>query len=381
MKYPNRFPEAEAGTATEEVKALDIASLMAPEGADKAQIDSIREDIGGAPPIVPPAKPVAEAAPAITPAPATDAPASDKPVVAYAGKEFHTAVFNKLKEYTGVADADIPTDITDENFIEKLSDFVYNHTEGGTPSNLHPTAQRLQEMIDKGISPEQALGQLNSVNALDVLPPRDIMTNALKERFGKSEQRPNGWDDTKIKENVDKMEKSGVLEMEAEKVRESMRAESQQQEQTMAADVKTKADNDLKTKNIALAEKRIVLQKEISKNILNYTDVLGIPVSKAEMQEFVGDFMYLTTPEEDGIAPGQKLLQSNDNYAKALYLLLKGDTKIKGAITEAKNKTKIDYLKKLDLEPQLSTRVSEKGQDVVDLNLLDKPDGFISKPS
>lgn len=368
-----------------EIKAIDLAALSAPEGSSTDQIELFRDQNIPAP-VPAPATP-APGGEKPTGTESTAPPAADAPKISYAGKDYYQSIFDKIKTYTGAEDLKMPDDINDDNFVEKLSQAIYEHTDfdnenaqAAAQGELHPTVQRLQQMLDAKVPVEEALKQLNSINMLNSMSSRDVMQAYLKESFGKSETKPDGWDDNKINETLDKMDKSGVIDLEAEKIRVTLKQHAEQQEKALSEKT-TRADAERVTAlNKQLEEKRIALQKEMSKKIIEYNDILGVPVSKADMQEFLGDFIYLTTPEEDGIAPGAKLLQSNDNYAKALYMLTRGDTKIKAAVSEAKNKTKIDFLKKLDLEPQLSTRVSDSGQKVVDLDLLEKPDNFFLTP-
>lgn len=408
--YPNRDTAQESGGAAAAPAGseitIDLHALTHAEGATKDEIELNR------PPEEKPAAPAAPAAPELVPdasgkkpgdegyvtttkAAAAAAPAKSAEEIARENaskgtpilprsKEFMQEVFNELKTFTGNDEIVMPADTTPENFIERVADVIYKNTEfpegAETPTNLHPQVKRLQELIDKKIPFEDALKQVNTLSMIKTVPSKDLMKQYLTDTFGKNEQRPNGWDEAKINENIDKMEKSGVLDIEAEKIRTELETHAKAEQDKISTAASTKEATDIAEKNRLLDEKRRTLQKELSAKIMDYTEVLGVPVSKAEMQEYLSDFLYLTTPEEDGIAPGAKLLQSNDNYAKALYMLTRGDTKIKAAITEAKNKTKIDWLKKLDLTPQLSTQVRETDKPVVDLNLLEQPDNFVTKP-
>jgi len=361
--------------APEAIQEINLDALEAPEGASKDVIDLI----GAAKPhpldSTSPAAPATPSAEPVTPV-TPETPAKPIPV---AGKEMYQAVFNKLKEYTGVDTVNMPEDINDENFMEKLSDAIFEQSDIPEKAKLHPLVEKLQDSLDKGIPMKEAVKQLDEISYIDTASALDIMGGYLLETFGKTEENPNGWDDEKITETLDKMDKGGTLELEAEKIRQGLKQYKLQQlkiEGAVNAESQKAAITQQREKD---SLERTALQKETLQKLNTMDNILGVPVSKADIIAFKDDFLFLTTPGEDGVSPGVKLLQSNDNFTQALYLLTRQDT-IKAALSDAKEKTKVTWKKSLDLEPAVSTKVSDISSSSVDLDRLEQAESFIYKP-
>lgn len=273
-------------------------------------------------------------------------------------------IIKKKYEDFGV---EMPNDITEENFVDKIDELYASNV---NRPELHPEVQKFQEAVSKGVNPDEYLKALRGINEVLEMPAEQLVRTSLKQNFGKSEKRPNGWDDEKIETTIKKMESSGFLEIEAEKIRTSYETSKQNASQEMIRQAEARRNEQMQHMNAA--------RDNSIKSSLDYFNKLeninGIPVSQSEKLEFSDQFRYLVTPDEKkGISPLLEMLQSDETLVKVAYFLSKGDAKIKEHITRSKETAKNDFLGKLDPEPKTTQSRSGMPTTEVDLNALAAP--------
>lgn len=142
-------------------------------------------------------------------------------------------------------------------------------------------------------------------------------------------------------------------------------------QQTMIA----QRERDIQAYNLQSEKARIEAVNSTLDIIGNSKDFFGIPVTQSEIQEFKQDFIALTTINpKTGSAPLQDLLQSNEFLAKVAFLAMKGNDKIKGAISVAKAQAKEGLIPKLDSEPRIQKKSGgESNANVIDYDALAAP--------
>ena len=69
------------------------------------------------------------------------------------------------------------------------------------------------------------------------------------------------------------------------------------------------------------------------------------------MDAFNPKFINMVTPDESGVAPIHKMLQSNEILYKIAYLLDKGEPTIRDMMSKVKTEAKNEVLEKLNLKP------------------------------
>jgi len=281
--------------------------------------------------------------------------------------------FKALQKRLGLTDEEfkMPEGVTEENYDEKYNELLWENTEReGGDNELHPDVQQINKLIKNGVDPKEAITTFQKMNDLISLSDKDILTLSLKQQFGKTEERKDGWDDTKIQERVNKMDASGILEIEAEKIRTQIKNEKE----TIASRYESQR-KEVSAKQGAEIQKARTEQINQSIEILKgMKDVFGIPVSKAELQEFQNDFTVLVTPDKEGRLPISEMLQSNETLVKIAYLLSKGDQKVKTYLTKVKEDAKKSVTDKLDDEPKLPKKTSSYlNEGAIDLDKLEAP--------
>lgn len=261
----------------------------------------------------------------------------------------------------------LPEGLTEENYLDKYNEFLYENTE--FDDNIHPELKKINDLVSKGVDFNEALGAYQRMNNLEKLSDKELVSLSLKQQFGKTEERKDGWDEDKINERITKMDNSGYLEIEAQRLRDQIANEKN--------NINTRYEESIKTQNEKRnSEFETKRTEQINKSLeflSGMKDVYGIPVSKAELAEFKEDFKYLVTPNEKGMAPITEFLQSNENLVKFAYFLKKGDAKIREALTKAKENAKQSIIDKLDDEPKLPKKIANsRSEGAIDLDALSR---------
>jgi hypothetical protein len=361
---------------TAEVK-LDLAALAAPEGTDptnfenfvskEAEVISPSTSFSNLPNLDPVKEPGQENTDIATntsagkeadgKVPGNAAETAGKDTINTPEAKWFEKPFKALQKRLGLTDEEfkIPEGLTEENYDEKYNELLWEHTEReGEESKLHPELKKINDLIQKGVDYKEALGAYERMNNLESLSDKELVALSLKQQFGKTEQKPDGWDEDKINERIAKMDNSGYLEIEAQRLRDNIKFEKENINARYEQSIKEQRKQEFQKLESARTEQ---INKSLE-YLSGIKDVYGLPVSKAEINEFKDDFKYLVTPNEKGISPMAELLQSNENLVKIAYFLRKGDDKLRTALTKAKEDAKKSIIDKLDDEPKVVKKVA-----------------------
>lgn len=266
-------------------------------------------------------------------------------------------IYSRMKNKYG-DNFEIPDEIKSP---DEFLDYVDNFIENVKKIELTPEAQKINDAIKSGVNFDDFLKRYNGMNDFINMSAKDLVSLDFKETYG--------WDDAKIKATVDKMDQSGLLEIEAEKIKsqiaknrdallENMQQQQIQQREQMVNNINKER------------EKYIKSSIDYFKGL---NEVYGIPVSQSEKAEFSEAFRNLVTPDETGNAPLAKALQSDETLIKIAYMLSKGDQKFKEAIHKAKEGAKADWKQRLDPEPRIQKTSGNFEPGAVDLDALAAP--------
>jgi len=354
--------DGQEGPLTDVSNAANLDALSAPEGGYDSAIDGSSmlsseeslldssNDTNGLPNL----DPVNEE-PTKTSEPVT---ASDPASV----DEYWMEHFNKLKEER--EGYEIPENLNKENYLDHLKDAWADNRNEST--EIHPDLMKIQDALNNGYDIKKALNDLNHTFDVLNLADRDL----LKLEIGENNKE---WDNTKIDQVVEKLENAGMLELEAERVRNRVRAYNENKLNTMAETAKAEHAERVQQVN----EERSNQITEALNVFEQMDNVYGLPISKAEKAEFKDYFSKLVTPDESGTAPMFQMLQSNENLVKLAAIMWKGDEKIRGAITDAKESGKNSFREKLDRNPKGFDSGGPLDPTKVDLEALSAPERLV----
>jgi hypothetical protein len=261
------------------------------------------------------------------------------------------------------------TKVTEDNYLDEYNRVLYENTEF-EESTLHPELKKINELVAKGVDFNKALSAYQKMNNLVSLSDKELVTLSLKQQFGKNDERKDGWDDAKINERILKMDNVGYLEIEAERIRNQIKAEKENINASFEA--QAKADNATR-----MSEQAEARNKEIEKSI-KYLDSMenlyGLPVSKAEKAEFRELFRASVTPDKEGKLPINTMLQSNEGLVRFVISELKANSKVKETLTKIKEDAKKSIIDKLDDEPILPKKTAPYlNEGAIDLDKLSQP--------
>ena len=265
--------------------------------------------------------------------------------------------FDQLKEQ--YPEWEVPEGITEENYLQ-----VYNQVTQPQQPQLHPELQKMQEALNSGVDFNDLVKNYNDSN-VNSMSDRDLMAASYKDNF-------KGWDDAKIASTLDKLEQNGMLEIEATKLRNAISQQENSVAEQMTQQRQVEYQEQLKQMD---AERTQQINESL--DIINKAeDIYGLPISQAEKTEFSQYFSQLVTPDaKTGVAPMMDMLQSNETLVKVAMMMWKGDDKVRGAITDAKESGKQAMLGKLDKKPRTTPRGGNAGDPLkVDLDALSAPE-------
>ena len=261
--------------------------------------------------------------------------------------------------------------LDETNVMDRIEEAIINAR--GAKANLHPEVQKLQEALESGVDINDYYKKMQASLTIEGMPSKDLVKMTLQQNYGKSERRPNGWDDAKIQATIDKMEASGVLELEAEKIRdayEDNRRELLTQMKNQAHQQKLenlRKMDDLRNREVEAAIKYFGSLKDIN----------GIQLTQSDHAAFAEDFRYATTPNpQTGRSPLYDALQSNENLAKVFWFLSKGDAEMRKALTLAKEGAKNDFIQKLDKIPKTPQKTAPHIAGEINFDALVEPENY-----
>ena len=297
--------------------------------------------------------------------PTDDTPVEDTPE----GLDYNT-LFNKAAEKIGVK---APEKI--EKDIDKFLDFVTTNAKQGSDENqnddLHPEAKRFNEALKAGSKPEDYFKAYQESSAELNLPDDQFMFNYLKNQNGKTEENENGWSDEDIEERVNRMKESGVLETQSYDKKQTRKQEIEQErtaQQEAADNEKTTNENNVKAEQKKAYD---TLMEEVDK----IDTIGGMKVAPEDHKEFKKVFSNLLEPvsKESDVRSLDMLLHNNNELYKMLYMYYNGTDKFNKALTEAKEDVKNQFVKKLNLNPDVGSGQSQK-PNTVDVSKFASPE-------
>lgn len=264
---------------------------------------------------------------------------------------------------------DLPEDFSDENWVEKVIDIV--NTKSPSQKELHPIAKQIQEAAEKGLDIEEIFANVAATKAgIQNATDEDLVMHELASTLGKSEKRPNGWDETKIKSVIDNMKRSGVLEVEAEKIRAQAEERSRQVLET------TIKEKEIQRERITIERQKAIDNKisTVMDTFNKWDDIYGLKLGQAEKSQFAKEFPDLVKPDpKTGLTWIEQQLSNDETLAKVTYFLKYGDS-FKGAITRASEAGKEKILGKLDPNPRVKRATGSDHEGGIDLDALASPE-------
>lgn len=237
-------------------------------------------------------------------------------------------------------------DMSPENADDKLIDFVSRNIDYDAflERRIHPDLLKLQKQVDEG-KPWNEVSSEAAQQSQFMNDNERVVAAVLKNEYN--------FDDDKISAHIAAYKDKGLLELEADKARSVIdNAQRQYQQRESALQESRKIEHE-KTVN-----------REVEETVQYFNtlpEIAGIPLSKADKDEFATYFKKISTPDKDGKVPIAEYLQSNKNLAKVAFLILKGDSKFKSQLTAAKESVKKTYEDKLYSEPP-SRSASDRGR-------------------
>lgn len=119
----------------------------------------------------------------------------------------------------------LPDDVNEDNIAEKLMEMGRN--------TLHPEALRLQQAIESGVSPESYYKSYSRFDEALALDDKELVRRSIVSRYGRSDDRPDGWDESKINARLDRMDEIDI-EDQAFSIRENIKSQKAQRDQQLA---------------------------------------------------------------------------------------------------------------------------------------------------
>lgn len=250
----------------------------------------------------------------------------------------------------------IPEGINEENYLGYLQEIF--------KPEIHPEIAKMQKALDSGLEFEKVIESYSSNNDPLKLSDRDLMAKKFKDSY-------KDWSEEKVTETLNKLEQSGLLEIEASRYRNEVSENQKHSLDKMQKEFeKTRIAEEVK-----INEERSKQINDSLKFINNANDIYGLPISQAEKAEFGEYFAKLVTPDNTGIAPMFQMLQSNETLVKVAAMMWKGDAKIKAALSNAKEDGKNSVLDKLNPNPStVSRNGGNQDPTQIDFDALSAPE-------
>lgn len=265
-----------------------------------------------------------------------------EPVKSFAQREYLASLAKKYELEEGLDD--FLKDMNEQNADDKVVDFISRNIDydGYLEKRIHPDLLKLQKQIDEG-KPWSEVSSTVAQQASFMNDNERVVAAVLKNEYN--------FDDAKITSHIAAYKEKGLLDLEADKAR-SIIDNAQKQYQARESQI-------AETRRV---QHQQTIQREADEaiNFFNKQEnVSGIPISKADKDEFATYFKKIATPDANGKIPIAEYLQSNENLAKVAFLIMKGDVKFKSQLTNAKESTKKALEDKLYAEPSLRSPSSD----------------------
>ena len=302
------------------------------------------------------------------------------------GEEFTpNPLWNELQTQEGFT---MPENLTAENEAELLKKALID---GGLAEESQQQQQQQQQqtpeitdpdvlalMRYKELNPEATLDdyvqQRTQYSDMLSMNDRDFMVAHLTNEYGlyDEEKNPDGLTEDQINDTVDAMEDNKTLLLEARKLKREYRSKSSSvtnitDEQVQQAQAQRRENN---VKSIKEDVKKLFAETE------KITELNGVNLSKAEITDINNAFEKAVLPDEQGVPPIMKMLQSDRvlwNFFAVNYL---GDEKFKSALFNAGDATKEDLMNRLGLKPVVEggRQTATGKKNVITPGLWSEPD-------
>jgi hypothetical protein len=249
---------------------------------------------------------------------------------------------------------ELPEGLNDENWVDEIVKVLADKTS----KSLHPMVRDIQDAISRGIDPEDlimdyAASKSNFLNRA----PEDIVRESLTKDFGVSDKRPKGWSEEKINGLIENMKKSGIIDIEAEKIKLMSEKESQS---TMKQKISERELQNLKTRQ-EIEKVQADRINAVIKKSETWDNIWGIEFGQAEKAQFAKEFPALVRPDPKTGKVWIEEELSNDETLAEVVFYLRNKGAIKSTITKAKESAKRNLIEKLDTSPRLAKKSGDVG--------------------
>ena len=258
------------------------------------------------------------------------------------------SVFSAFKNAItrNVPDFEIPPEIETGDSEAQLEYMAKTFTDMGAESKgeeSDPFISQYKEAVNSGVKRDDFLRSFMNVDSKINLDSKSLLKQTLKERSGKTEQRPDGWTDEDISEHVDKM---GRVErdLQADSIRAELSKSSDQRVEALSEEAKAAAA----TRIVQLNDNIKSQSEKLFSQMSQMEDIGGIPHTKEAHESFKTAFLdYVTVNPETGRPPIRDLLADDKKLYQALFFLKSlEDGTSKRAIADTKGKLKRDFFEK-----------------------------------
>lgn len=260
---------------------------------------------------------------------------------------------------------EVPKEVTRENYLDYVAKI--------SQPRLHPEALRLQQALERGAKPEEYFQNYGAIDARIRMGDTDLMRLHIKEKFGKSEENPDGWDDEKVEAALQAKERAGSLMFDAEELRGQLRKHKAEQQAEVDSYGQPPAPPDMNDPKVYGKFKQDLTAafNEVAKDGKLY----GLDLGKAEDQaKWLTRAEELLKPDETGVSQTVKQLQSNNGILKAAILLDMAEKGLINAeITKRVEQVKNTILGELDQNPPASAGNPNREDGALDLEALGRP--------
>jgi len=289
-----------------------------------------------------------------------------KPVVPGkgSGAEIRSLLEAQLAKSTGRV-IKLPDDTTEENVAIRLMEMGRKE--------LHPEALRLQKAIEDGIDPRAYYASYSQYDQALALPDAELVKRSLTATRGKSDERPDGWDDAKIADKVARMDPD-TLEERALEIKTHIRAQKAQRDQQLSEASSHNAGPDP-----ASPEFKKIFDEGFNDSfneVMKDGDFYGMKFVTPEKQKAVAARLHkMLMP--DATTRQNKFVQALQDPKEAMKIALLYDMAQSGALRLGAAKSQAAARRSLGamLDKRTSTGTGPKGGEKNDFAVFSQPEG------
>jgi hypothetical protein len=317
--------------------------------------------------VTPPATPPSDggtkgAATSATPAASTpQAPASP---------DFRTAMQQGL--LAKGLQVELPEDLTAENWYEKVAPLLQ--------PKLDPEVYAIQDALNGGKTMEQYMQERSEPERLIKLSDEDLYSAMLKQRYGKSDKNPEGWDDEKVARLTESKKANGSLEIEAEDIRITLREQRAKQQEELAKLAEQRAKGQQQVQR-DLSDPKVQQEfdqavEAASKEVVKDGKLFGIDLGKVDdLSGLTQRAKKLLTPDpKTGLSPTDARLQGNNAWVKMALLMELAETGTLASLLKGQSEEfQRSILGQLDLVPGTTSGTARPKDGSLDLDRLSRP--------